>query len=267
MRALLSKLRKRLVKREVIDAFYIDGKQYQVIDYRSIEPWFKNTRGLSFEKDGILYTHSSIFLNPKHHIQPVLPIPQIILSFWGEKFPINYALVLGCAGCSVPRFLALHYPKSKTIGVELSEELIHIAKKYFMLDKIEQQFELVQGDAFRFVEEHEFKEKQNAIFIDVFSDTKVIPEVYSESFIRGLFDCADEECIILFNLFDEEPSKILSFANRLEYVIEGKYVLTQNRNRFLVLVKTKHQDKLATFETKMTTIGELVNIKEMYVNE
>lgn len=249
-RNLLNALEKNCVKRTIVDDFKIDGIRYRVVDYTSWIPFYKNRRELIFkiENDNRKYIHSSIFLNPKYHFQPVYRLPQNIVSFWGKNFSTKNALVLGSAGCTFPRFYALHYPESKIIGVELSEQLVNIAKKHFLIDQISNQFDLYCDDAFRFVEEHQFEEKQNVIFVDIFDFNKLPSDVYSEEFLKSLFNCTDKTSIIMFNFLTEEPSKIIRFAENIKEPFDKKYVVCASNRCFLALVRAEESSKLVSFE-------------------
>lgn len=258
-RKLLNILEKNCVKITIVDDFKIDGIRHRVVDYTSWLPFYKNRRELIFkiENDNRKYIHSSIFLNPKHHLQPIFRMPQNITSLWGENFSTKNALVLGSAGCTFPRFYALHYPESKIIGVEWSEELIDVAKKHFLIDQIGNQFELHCADAFRFVEEYKFEEKQNVIFVDIFDFNKLPSDVYSEDFLKALFNCADKTSIIMFNFLMEEPSGIISFAENIREPFDKKYVVCSSNRCFLALVRADENSRIASFEEHLKDNMEL----------
>ena len=133
LQKLIKKIRRKLTKIKVLESFFIDGVEYRVVETTSILPSVKSKRSLSFKKDDKIYHHSSIYLNPKHHFQPIYKTMQSIVDSWGKFNNIDNALILGCAGCSFPRFLSLHYPECKTTGIEISKEFIDIAKKHFLL--------------------------------------------------------------------------------------------------------------------------------------
>lgn len=246
-------IKKKCIKKTIVDDFKIDDIHHRVVDYTSWLPFFKSRRELIFkvENDNRVYIHSSIYLNPKHHFQPIFRMPQDITSLWSKHFSVKNAFVLGCAGCTFPRFIALRYPESKTIGVEWSEQLINVAKKYFMIDQISNQFDLYCDDAFKFVDEYQFKQKQDVIFVDIFDFNRLPSEVYSEEFLKSLFNCAGETSITMFNFLTEEPSKILAFAEKINMPFDKKYVVYSTNRCFLLLVKAKENSKIESFEKSL----------------
>lgn len=238
-----AKLKKSLVKSRVIETYEIDKEIYKVIDHTSPLPFIKDRRNLSFKADGAIHSHSAIYLNPKYHFQPIFHIPQRLIALWGNENKVKNTLMLGCAGCSVPRFVALHYPESTTIGVELSEDLIAIAKKHFLIDQIEKQFTLTKGDAIEFVKNYDKPEKQNVIYIDIFDKDKIIDAIFTEEFINGLYNCTDENALIIINILGKDIDEALSFFNSLNLSFSESFVIKNDSAQFAVLTKADNSEK------------------------
>ena len=215
IKKLSAKYRKKLTKTMIIDSFIMDGIEYRVIDNTSSLPFIKDRRMLAFKNNGRVYHHSAIYLNPKFHVQPIYNVLQELFLIWGEKNEVKNALVLGCAGCSIPRFISLHYPNSKTTGVEISEKFIEIAKKYFLLNEISNQFELIQADAIEYIKNNQSKEKQSIIYVDIFDSGKLIDDVFSDSFMSPLYTHTDESSLITFNFAGKQHSDIMQFAESI----------------------------------------------------
>ena len=176
---------------------------------------------------------------------------QSIVDSWGKFNNIDNALILGCAGCSFPRFLSLHYPECKTTGIEISKEFIDIAKKHFLLDEIAGQFELIHADAFDFIENNPQSELRDLIYVDIFDSNKLIDEVFSEQFINSLSLCTSENSIVIFNLLGKPESELISFAEKIGSSYDGKYIWSQQNSTplgVLVLVKTTSPENLQKFE-------------------
>ena len=233
-----SALKKVLIKPHTLETFTIDDVVYKVVDVTSILPNIKNTRRLLFKKDDHIYNHSSIYINPKHHVQPSLAIPQKIISIWSKSYSLNNALVLGCAGCSVPRFIGLHFPKSKTVGVELSEDFINIAKKHFLLDQIKNQFELVQGDAIHFVKNYNLDYKQNIIFVDIFCENQIVPDVFTESFIDAAYNITDENGVIIINILGQDIDNAKAIMKDMNIPFKNIVAIKHGASQFLILTKS-----------------------------
>jgi spermidine synthase len=244
-------LKKIFIKVKVLDTMVIDGVPHKIIDKTSVLPNVKNARFLRFKKDGRVYNYSAIYLNPKYHMQPYLIIPQEIIAAWSGIYSLNSALILGCAGCSIPRFIGLHCPACKIVGVELSEELIAVARKYFLLDQIQEQFELVQGDAIQYVKNHSLDHKHNVIFVDIFCQNKIVPEVLTEDFMRSAYNITDDNGIIILNVLGEDMDKVKTLLNEMQLPFENVAAIKKNHSQFLVLTKTADKQKEEVFIRSM----------------
>jgi spermidine synthase len=106
-------------------------------------------------------------------------------------------LILGVAGGSVIQTLVSDFSFSKKItGVELDQEIIHIANSYFNLDKIPN-FKCVIADAEKFVQSD--TSHYDLIIIDIFKDTEMPEFLFKESFISNSKQLLNKNGYILFN--------------------------------------------------------------------
>ncbi len=256
----LKQLKRKSIKQKIIHEFVLDNVPHRIVDYTSWVPGYKSKREIVFKvkDDNKNFIHSSIFLSTKHHFQPVFTIPQKLAYIWNNSFVANNALVLGCAGCTFPRFYALEYPESKITGVELSKTLVEIANKYFLIEQIKNQFDLYCDDAFKFVNDFEFKEKQDIVFVDIFSYNQLPADVFSKNFIDSLFDCTSENSMVIFNFLQEDCNKILDFAKSVETPFDKKYVVCVNERCHMLLIKTKNEKKIDEFKNSIDRIATVL---------
>ncbi|MGL2967604.1 spermidine synthase [Flavobacterium sp. XGLA_31] len=106
-------------------------------------------------------------------------------------------LVLGVAGGSVIKTLTDEIKfTGKITGVEIDENVVEIAKRYFGLDVIPN-LELVIDDAFEFV--LRTKEKYDLIIIDIFQDTTMPNFLFEDFFINRINSLLNLNGFILFN--------------------------------------------------------------------
>lgn len=121
------------------------------------------------------------------------------LKYIGYKRIQNFdsILVLGVAGGSVIKTLVdeIHF-KGKITGVEIDEEVVKLAKKYFQLDSYAN-FELVVEDAFEFVLKE--TKRYDLIIIDIFQDTTMPNFLFEDYFIKHIKQILDINGFILFN--------------------------------------------------------------------
>ncbi len=106
-------------------------------------------------------------------------------------------LILGVAGGSVIKTLVDEVKFKGTItGVEIDEDIVEIANKYFKLSEIKN-LELVVNDAFEFV--LKTKQKYDLIIIDIFQDTTMPNFLFEDFFINRVNFLLRTEGFILFN--------------------------------------------------------------------
>ncbi|MGK4567899.1 spermidine synthase [Flavobacterium sp. 3HN19-14] len=126
-------------------------------------------------------------------------------------------LVLGVAGGSVIKTITseINY-KGRITGVDIDENVIAIANKYFALDKIPN-LEIVIDDAFEFV--LKTKEKYDLIIIDIFQDTTMPNFLFESFFVRRIGFLLAENGVAMFNtmlLNQEDNIRNQHFISELE---------------------------------------------------
>lgn len=259
---MLQKLRSFFIKTKVLEEKNLNNITYRVVEKSSIIPSYSNRRAIVFRVDGSTktYIHSMIYLDKKNRYQPTFYLPQRVLDLWNEDFSLSENLCLGAAGCAVPRFLGLNFKESHTVGVEYSKEFIEFAKKYFLLNEIENQFDLVNDDAFEYVKNEEIKGKFDSVYIDIFDSNKVPDEVFSMEFTSNLYNITKENSVLVFNFITEEPQKVEAFANSLKEKYTAKLILQKNLRTVLVLVKSDDEEKAKRFIQKLNHEGSIITV-------
>ena len=231
---------------ETLEEIVLNGVTYRVVDKKNSLFPSKAERALVFKKaeDKGLFFHSKIYTNPKKVFQPYGVAFQKIFDCWGKIFSLNNALILGCAGCSFPRFLALRFPQIKIIGVEYLKEFVALANKYFLIDDIKCQFKLLEADAFAFVENNELTEKQDLIMVDVFDGNCCPDEVFSDAFIKALYGSMSDSSIVVFNFLKIKKEIISEFVENIKEPFDERYIVAKDEKNILLLIKSKEKDKV-----------------------
>ncbi len=121
------------------------------------------------------------------------------LAFIGKENiqKMNHILILGVAGGSVVKTLKndINY-LNKITGVEIDQNIIDIANKYFHLDKVEN-LEIIIADAFEFVLSD--TKQYDLIIIDIFQDTSMPSFLFEKYFTEKVEDITAVNGYILFN--------------------------------------------------------------------
>lgn len=246
----LKKIQARFVRTTVLNETVINNMPYRVVEKTSVLPWYRNSRALCFktpDEPNKVYIHSRIFHSKKAHYQPALVVPQKVIELWHNLFNPKRALVLGAAGCTLPRFIALNFPEMQTVGIEYCPEFIELAKKYFFISQISGRFSLVQGDAFDYVINKKIPEKQDVIFVDIFNKSSIPDELFSEEFMNGLYEETNPDSLIVFNLLTLNRDDAAEFAKGITPPFNKKALILNSNSLMLILVKSTDGEKLNTF--------------------
>ena len=169
-------------------------------------------------------------------------------GFFPKLSALESALVLGCAGCSIPRFLALSSKDCKITGVEYSETMIKIAKKYFINDPIYKNFLLLQDDAFSYV--YKASDQFQLIYVDLFVAENNCPQITSTEFVNAIGSLMTEESIAIFNALCLGKEECMKFASRYASFFSAAYVFDHQFHYYVVFVKASSASKLKSFEKR-----------------
>ena len=221
---------------------------FEVIDRKTpFLPMF-DVRRLEFQR-GSSYSYSAIYLNKRLRLQPIyFAVQRLTESFFPKLSALENALVLGCAGCSIPRFLALSSKNCKITGVEYSKTMIKIAKKYFIDDPIYKNFLLLQDDAFSFV--HKTTSHFQLIYVDIFLADNHCPQITSAEFVTAVESLMPAESIAIFNALCLDKEECIKFASNYASSFSAAYVFDHQFHYYVVFVKASSATKLKAFEKR-----------------
>ena len=252
---ILSSIENKIIVESFTDEETGAGVKFSVVDY--IYPFcHKNDiRRIEFQNEES-YLYSSVYLSDKRDFQPMYPCAQRIIDCFFGRQGMENALVLGCAGCTFPRFLVNRYKACRVKGVEYSTQLIGIAKKHFFNSEMQRRFEIINDDAFMFVNEAS-DNSFRLIFVDIFVAEKIHSSIFSQSFINDLYRICEEDSMAVFNLFGVGGGKAQRFVESLSAPFDKKYVIEDYRKFFLALVKSKDSSRIAQFEKKIKRYADI----------
>lgn len=259
----LKKIQSKFIKTTVLNETVIDNLPYRVVDKTSFLPWYKNRRALCFknpDEPHRIYVHSMIYHSKRSHYQPTLIIPQKVIEAWHNVYKVKNALMLGAAGCTVPRFIALNFPEMTTVGIEYCPEFIELANKYFFISEISDRFSLVQGDAYDYVKNPNVSSKSDVVFVDIFSEYSIPNETFSDEFINALYEITSSDAVIIFNLLSLNQDDAVVFAKGIKASFSRKTVICKNERVTLVLVKSTDSEKSKRFSDRLHTLGDITEI-------
>ena len=233
--------------------------RYQVVQYTF--PVFHSSDALAIEFDNNgSYIYSAVYTDPHKHFQPVYQVSQRMTDAYFHGRGLEKALVLGCAGCTIPRFLVLHYKNCKVIGLEYSGQFVEIAKRFFFNEQMKERFELINADAFAYVDEKQGKERFGLIYTDIYVGDIIHPNVYTNSFTEQIYDMLEDDGLAVINSFRVPFDRIKSFAESIKAPFGAVYIIEQYRKYYVALAKTGDSRILGTFEQKLPKYA-VINMK------
>lgn len=224
--------------------------RYQIVQYTL--PVFHGSDALSIEFDNNgAYIYSAVYTSSRRHFQPVYQLSQRIIDAYFGKDQLKNALVLGCAGCTIPRFLTLHYKASRVTGIEYSQQFVDIAKRYFFNDEMRSRFELIRQDGFAYVEQALEKQRYDLVYTDIYVADYIHPKVYTQQFVQQLYDIITSGGLAVINSFRVPFERIKEFVGSIKAPFGALYIIEQYRKHYIALMKTSDAETLKRFEKKL----------------
>lgn len=230
--------------------------RYQIVQYTF--PVFHGSDALAIEFDNNgSYIYSAVYKNPRRHFQPVYQVSQRLIDAYFGKRGLESALVLGCAGCTIPRFVVLHYSKCEVVGVEYSQQFVDIANRFFFNEQMRSRFELVCGDGFEYVRKNAGKRRFGLVYTDIYVADMIHPDIYTQGYVSQVFDLLDEGGLAVINSFRVPIAQIRAFAQSIQAPFGAVYIIEQYRKYFIVLAKTAESAVLESFERRLPKYAEI----------
>jgi len=114
-----------------------------------------------------------------------------------DKLPGGEVLVMGLGLGSIPLMLEQTFHKDyRYTAVEVDEAVLHLAQKY-VLDDLESSLEVIQADAYVFVEQ--CSTTFDLICMDIFLDDTVPTKFEEPAFLENLRDLLNPDGLLLYN--------------------------------------------------------------------
>lgn len=228
-----SRIIRCVYKKKTLTSVDGDNDRLSIIDYISPVP-FCSIRCLEDVSGG---WYSAIYLAKIRKQQPFLRLTQKLIKIWASiSFPKNI-LILGCAGCSIPRFLSHQFPDVNVVGVEKSNQLINIAKQYFFARQYKN-FHLFHSDAFIWVNEFVIAKRVplfNCIFVDLFNGAHIVEDALSSSFLESLYCIMEDDSLALFNIHKTAHFRtLMNSADSFQY----RCAIVSNKRCVVALLKS-----------------------------
>ena len=156
------------------------------------------------------------------------------LMFKSSK-EIDEVLMIGGAGYSYPKYYISNYTDKKMDVVEIDEKVTELAKEYFYLDKLIDDFDLEENKRLNLINQdgrvylNKNEKKYDAILNDAFSGTSPVETLTTVEAVESIHNSLTEDGVYLTNIIssiDGINSKFLKAEiNTLKQVFKNVYAL------------------------------------------
>jgi len=160
---------------------------------------------------------------------------------------IENALLIGGAGYSYPKYYISHYKDKNLDVVEIDGDITNIAKKYFYLDKLINDYDLKNNHRLNLITDdgrvylNRNKKKYDAILNDAFSGDSPAKTLTTIEAVQNIKNSLNKDGVYLTNVIgslDGENSKFLKAeVNTLQKVFKNVYVVPCNAPKDLDLIQ------------------------------
>jgi spermidine synthase len=119
--------------------------------------------------------------------------------------PVKSVLILGFGAGSIAELLLEHNKPYQVTGVEVDEEVVDLAKKYFALKQLEERFalEIIFENAITFAKEE--SRTWDLVLIDLFIDDLVPVSAQKPAFLEDLRGLVAPKGMVIFNRITDSP--------------------------------------------------------------
>ena len=195
-----------------------------------------------------------------------------------SNIEIKDTLMIGGAGYSYPKYYISHYADKNMDVVEIDGDITKIAKQYFYLDKLIEEYDLENNNRLNIYEEdgrtylNSNTKKYDAILNDAFAGDTPAETLTTIEAVQKIYNSLNENGVYLSNIIsslDGENSKFLkSEVKTLKQVFENVYIIpcsTQNVNQTQNIMVIATDDNLNIEEAvEITEDGDEIILTDNY---
>ena len=178
---------------------------------------------------------SATYINEGKEYDLVFPYTKYYDLMFNSNIKINKVALIGGAGYSYPKHFISTYTDKNLDVIEIDGDITKIAKKYFFLDKLIEEYDLNNNKRLNLINEdgrvyfNNTKTKYDAILNDAFSGNCPAKTLTTIENVTNLKRCLNEKGCYLTNIISSlegENSKFLrAEVNTLKQVFNNVYVV------------------------------------------
>ena len=165
-------------------------------------------RGVQFLHFGTDWIQGAMRLSNPFEI--VLDYVQQMMIWMLFREKPEHIVQLGLGSAALTKFCYQHFPESKITAVELNPEVIGICRSAFHLPEDDQRLNIIQTDAFDYIESKKNGNEIDVIQVDLYDENAAAPVFDTPDFYRACADVLTPDGMMTVNIFGNESNRIKS---------------------------------------------------------
>ncbi len=169
---------------------------------------------------------------------------QCMMSFLLFRPVPDNILIIGLGGGSLVKFVYHRMPQTKITAIELNQQVITVAQKYFELPKEDERFEVILADGGTYIANN--PRGADIVIVDAFDDDCQIPSLCSEDFYNQTRQMLNKDGILIVNLLSQDKY-LKNNLRRIEDCFNGHVtaVLSEVKGNLIVFAFKNSPTKFA----------------------
>ncbi len=225
----------------------------------NIEVWQKDrVRDLYIEDKSSI--QSQLNLDQKEKL--LLKNTRAMMSFLLFQPNPESVLLLGLGGGGIIHFLCHWFPKLKITAVDISKQMLHIAKKYFEISNTPQ-ISLKTADAFTYLTQTN-KKNLSVILVDIHDGKRTPDFLYNPYFMDQCFQALSPKGVLVINAIVNNDQDFLNIMTALRTHFTGVSLcmpLKQHQNVLLFAFKSRDELNIDQLHHQTTQLQQKYDIE------
>ncbi len=169
---------------------------------------------------------------------------QCMMSFLLFRPVPDNILIIGLGGGSLVKFIYHQMPQTKITAIELNQQVITVAQKFFELPKEDERFEVILADGGTYITNN--PPGADIVIVDGFDDDCQIPSLCSEDFYNQARQVLNKDGVLIVNLLSRDKY-LNKYLRRIESCFNGHVtaMLSEVRGNLIVFAFKNSPSKLA----------------------
>lgn len=147
-------------------------------------------------------------------------------------------VLIGLGGGSIPKWIHAKLPNTRTICVELQEQVIRVARSMFYLPEDDARLQVVQGDGAAYV--NAMSDPVDVLMLDAYTATGIAAPLATTDFFASCRDHLTENGILAVNLWGSDRH-FNQYCERLGTVFDGRILLLPARQKGNIVAFAFHR--------------------------